>query len=496
MKIQTLYIEGQWIEGQGDSFESLNPCQGEVIWRGQSASLEQVNDAVRAARQAQYDWACLSFNKRLSYIEAFTEAAKAIEAELASAIAQETGKVLWEAKSEVKAMLSKVQVSVDAYNKRTGYQAHELEQGQLVVQHKPHGVVAVFGPFNFPAHLPHGHIVPALLAGNTVVLKPSDLTPYVAQMMVSLWDQVGLPAGVLNLVQGQLATSEALAQHPQLDGLFFTGSSKTGHLLHQQFGGQPQKILALEMGGNNPLVVSSISNLTAGVYEIIQSAFITAGQRCTCARRLFLPQNAMGDDLLQALIEAVQRLEVGHAEAVNQPFMGALISESAALAMLEAEAMLQGLGGISLVPMVHLQAGSGLIRPGLIEMTGVQGVPDEEYFGPLLQVYRYKTLDEAIEQANQTRYGLSAGLLADSQAEFTYFESKIRAGIVNWNKQITGAASQAPFGGVGASGNHRACAYYAADYCAYPVASILCEQMQLPAQLADGIHLSLNERGE
>jgi succinylglutamic semialdehyde dehydrogenase len=496
MTIQTLYIEGKWVEGQGEAFESLNPCQGEVVWHGRSASTAQVNEAVRAARQAQWDWASLSFEKRLSYIDAFTEALTAIEAELASAIAQETGKVLWEAKTEVKAMLSKARVSVDAYNQRTGYQAHELEQGKLVVQHKPHGVVAVFGPFNFPAHLPHGHIVPALLAGNTVVLKPSDLTPFVAQLMVSLWDQVGLPAGVVNLVQGQLATSEALAQHPQLDGLFFTGSSKTGHLLHQQFGGQPQKILALEMGGNNPLVVSTISNLAGGVHEIIQSAFITAGQRCTCARRLFIPKNEMGDALLQQLIEAVQQLEVGHAEAVNQPFMGSLISERAALSMLDAEAMLQGLGGTSLVPMVHLQAGTGLIRPGMIEMTGVQGVPDEEYFGPLLQVYRYETLDEAIGQANQTRYGLSAGLLADSQAEFMHFQSKIRAGIVNWNKQITGAASQAPFGGVGASGNHRACAYYAADYCAYPVASILYSQIQLPEQLNHGIHLSLDKRGE
>ncbi|GAB1044395.1 MAG: succinylglutamate-semialdehyde dehydrogenase [Shewanella algae] len=485
----TQFIKGQWLAGEGQAMSSSNPANGETLWQGNAATPAQVEAAVAAAREAQFDWFMLGFDGRLQVIEAYRDQLEAHKAKIADTIAQETGKPLWETATEAGAMIGKIGLSVAAYHKRTGETENELPAGRAVLRHKPHGVVAVFGPYNFPGHLPNGHIVPALLAGNTVVFKPSELTPKVAELMLKLWEKAGLPAGVINLVQGEVETGKALASHPQLDGLFFTGSSRTGHLLHQQYAGHPGKILALEMGGNNPLIVKGISDIKAAVHEIIQSAYISSGQRCTCARRLYIEKGEQGDALIAALVAAVKAIAVGPWNAEPQPFMGSMISEAAAKGMVAAQRNLQNLGGVSLVELTHIESGTGLVSPGLIDVTEVIELPDEEYFGPLLQLVRYSSFDRAISLANDTRYGLSAGLLADSREDYDYFLARIRAGIVNWNKQITGASGAAPFGGVGASGNHRASAFYAADYCAYPVASMEADGLSLPQALSPGLSL-------
>ncbi|GLP95791.1 succinylglutamate-semialdehyde dehydrogenase [Paraferrimonas sedimenticola] len=485
----TQLINGQWLEGTGEAMASHNPANNELLWSGKSASPQQVEQALKAARAAQFDWFMMGFEARLAIVEAYREQLEANKTEMARLIAEETGKPLWETATEAAAMMGKIGLSVKAYHERTGEKRSDLPAGQAVLRHKPHGVVAVFGPYNFPGHLPNGHIVPALLAGNTVVFKPSELTPLVAEFMLKLWLKAGLPNGVINLVQGMVETGKALASSHEIDGLFFTGSSKTGHLLHQQFAGDPGKILALEMGGNNPLIVKDITDIKAAVYEIIQSAYISTGQRCTCARRLYVQQGEQGDALIEALTAAVKEIKVGPWNAEPQPFNGSMISHQAAAGMLGVQQRLQVAGGQSLVEMRLLQENTGLITPGLIDVTNVSELADEEYFGPLLSVIRYTDFDQAIELANATRYGLSAGLLADSEDDYHYFLARIRAGIVNWNKQTTGAAGSAPFGGVGASGNHRASAYYAADYCAYPVASVESQGLSLPAKLSPGIEL-------
>ncbi|QBF82380.1 succinylglutamate-semialdehyde dehydrogenase [Shewanella maritima] len=483
------FINGQWLAGKGHSVQSTNPANKEVIWQGNTATTEQVNQAIEAARNAQFDWFMLGYEGRIAVINAYKAQLEAHKDEIAETIAQETGKPQWETATEAGAMIGKIGLSIQSYDKRTGTSTNEIPAGRAVLRHKPHGVVAVFGPYNFPGHLPNGHIVPALIAGNTVVFKPSELTPKVAELMLKCWEKAGLPAGVINLVQGEVETGKALASHPQIDGLFFTGSSRTGHILHEQFAGHPGKILALEMGGNNPLIVKDVADTKAAVHEILQSAYISAGQRCTCARRLYIEQGAKGDELIAMLTEAVKQIAVAPWNAQPQPFMGSMISEGAAKGMVAAQDNLQSLGGQSLVELKHLEAGTGLVSPGLIDVTAIDALPDEEYFGPLLQVVRYQDFDQAINLANDTRYGLSAGLLADSREDYDYFLARIRAGIVNWNKQITGASGAAPFGGVGASGNHRASAFYAADYCAYPVASVEADAVNLPTSLSPGLKL-------
>lgn len=488
--MSTLYIAGVWLNGQGEAFESLNPVTQQVLWAGQGASAEQVDAAVKAARQAFPAWAKRSFEDRLSVLEAFAASLKTHADELARCIGEETGKPLWESATEVTSMINKVAISVQSYRERTGEKSSPLGDATAVLRHKPHGVVAVFGPYNFPGHLPNGHIVPALLAGNSVVFKPSELTPKVAELTVKCWIEAGLPAGVLNLLQGARETGIALAAHVGIDGLFFTGSSRTGNALHQQFAGRPDKILALEMGGNNPLVVDQVADLEAAVYTIIQSAFISAGQRCTCARRLLVPQGAWGDSLLTRLVEVSQRIEVGAFDQQPAPFMGSVISLAAARALMDAQEVLLGSGAVALLEMAQPDSNAALLTPGIIDVTEVSDRSDEELFGPLLQVIRYADFDAAIAEANNTAFGLAAGLLSDSEARYQQFWLESRAGIVNWNKQLTGAASSAPFGGVGASGNHRASAYYAADYCAYPVASLETPTLALPAALTPGVRLS------
>jgi len=483
------FINGAWEAGEGQKFDSIDPARNEVIWSGESASANQVEKAVLAARQAFPEWAEKSLEERLAICKKFSELLEENKEHLARTMAKETGKPVWETRTEVGAMVGKVAISERAYNERTGTVENEMPGAKAFIRHKPHGVVAVYGPYNFPGHLPNGHIVPALIAGNTIVFKPSELTPMVAQKTVKLWEKAGIPAGVLNLVQGEVETGKALSAHPQIDGLYFTGSSNTGHLLHKQFGGRPDKILALEMGGNNPLLVTNVSDIDAAVHNIVQSAFITSGQRCTCARRLFIEDSEQGRAVLERLVEVTENILVDDYEAEPQPFMGAMISAKAAGEMVDAQNELLHKGAKSLVRMKQEDPKKGFVTPGIVDVTGVEGLEDEEHFGPLLKVYRYKELDDAIKEANNTRYGLSAGILCDDEQTYRYFFKHIRAGIVNWNKPITGASSAAPFGGIGASGNHRASAYYAADYCAYPVASVEADTMTLPESLAPGLKL-------
>lgn len=485
----SLFIDGQWIAGEGPLLTSLDPGTGNVFWQGNCASEPQVESAVSAARKAAPHWAQTPLEQRVAIVERFAALLIDNKESLAVLIAAETGKPFWETKTEAAAMAAKIAISIKANTQRTGETTTNIGTTRSTLRHKPHGVVAIFGPYNFPGHLPNGHIVPAILAGNTIVFKPSELTPKVGIYMIELWQQAGLPRGVINLLQGEKATGIALAGSKDIDGLFFTGSSNTGNLLHRQFSGRPEKILALEMGGNNPLIIGEISDLRAAVHETILSAYITTGQRCVCARRLFVPRNQNGDDFLEMLSEAVQKIVVGQPFDEPAPFMGSLICEQAAQNILDAQQNLLELGAIPIVTLEKLKAGTGFVSPGLIDVTEIANLPDEEYFGPLLQVIRYTEFSDAIAAANNTRFGLAAGLFSDNRAHYDQFYSGIRAGIVNWNKQTTGASSAAPFGGVGASGNHRASAYYAADYCAYPVAGMETDTLAMPEVLAPGLDI-------
>lgn len=478
------YVNGNWIGGSGEQFSVVNPADGQLIWQGNAAAEAEVEQACRAARASFPAWAQTSLDERIAICRQFRDLLKLHTEELAQLITQEVGKPLWEARIEVATMANKVDISVQAYQIRTGEITSKVADGNAIVRHRPHGVFAVFGPYNFPGHLPNGHIVPALIAGNTIVFKPSEYAPQTAIRTVQLWIQAGLPKGVLNLLNGGKSTGIALTENNEIDGVLFTGSYPTGAMLHKKFGGRPEKMLALEMGGNNPLVVWDIKNSDAAVHHTMMSAFVSAGQRCTCARRLIIPATEQGEVFLKRLVEVASRIRIGSDETA---FMGPVVSSAAAKKLLAVQTELIAKGGKSLLAMRHLQANTGFVSPGIVDVTHAQQIPDEEWFGPLLQVIRVADFATAINVANDTAYGLAAALLSDDATLWQQFQTHIRAGIVNWNRPTTGAASTAPFGGIGHSGNHRPSAFYAADYCAYPVASTESDVVEMPKQLSPGL---------
>lgn len=467
------------------TFTSINPATGETVWIGDAADAAAVDSAVTAARAAFPAWSRRPPAEREAVLRAFAQQLTAGKDALAELISREVGKPRWEALTEVQSMIGKIDISIEAHAKRCA----EFKNPLGVTRFRPHGVVAVLGPFNFPGHLPNGHIAPALLAGNTVVFKPSEFAPAVAELTAKLWTAAGLPDGVLNLVQGDRETGAALAAHAGIDGLFFTGSARAGLALNEQFARTPEKILALEMGGNNPLIVHRAADLTAAAVLVVQSAFLSAGQRCTCARRLIVPDGDEAELLGAELVKLMAGLRVGAPTDRPEPFMGPVISAEAAKRLLAAQKGLLERGAELLVAMHHLKPHTGLVSPALIDVTAVAPRADEEFFGPLLQLIRVPDFDAALREANATAYGLAAGLISDDASLYEKFRTEVRAGIINWNQQLTGASSGAPFGGVGRSGNHRPSAYLAADYCSYPVASIEVPELKLPAQLPPGLSL-------
>lgn len=463
-----------------ETCKSFRPHDGTLLWEGAVATEAEVQAAVVRARAAQANWFAAGLDSRLAVVRAFKAAVEAEADAFALLIAQETGKPLWEAKAEVGSVAAKVEISIQANAERTGTRAAPFTAdpagAMQVLRHKPHGVLAVLGPYNFPAHLPNGHIVPALIAGNALVFKPSEQTPAVGQFMAGLWARAGLPAGVLELVQGAAATGRALAS-ADTDGLLFTGSAATGATLARQFAETPHRILALEMGGNNPLVVWNLgdADIEAAALIIVQSAFLSAGQRCTCARRLIV-QDGTHERLLDAVVALADGLVIDQPFAEPRPFMGPVIDNRAADGLL---ARGSAIHGKTIRPLLRLRDGLPFLTPGIVDVTGLD-VPDDELFGPFLQLLRVPDFEAAISAANATRFGLSAALLGGDRPLYDRFWAGSRAGVVNWNRPTNGAASNAPFGGIGMSGNHRPSAYYAADYCAWPVASVEAETPFIP----------------
>ncbi|MBV7434041.1 succinylglutamate-semialdehyde dehydrogenase [Cardiobacteriaceae bacterium TAE3-ERU3] len=485
--MQQCFINGQWTDGRGNELAATDPATSEIVWRGHCATADDVERAFQAAHDAFPEWALRSLDERIEILKKYKTLLEEHKETIARDIMLDTGKPLWETRTEAGAMIGKIDISINAYHERTGDKDGSNGSLQTRLSHRPHGVCAVFGPYNFPGHLPNGHIVPALIAGNTIVFKPSDQTPRTGARMVMLLAQAGVPSGVINFVPGELDTAKAITSNPLLRGFFFTGSSQVGKIIHQQFAGQPEKILALEMGGNNPLIVLDDAPVDAAVYNTIQSAFITAGQRCTCARRLIVPHGEAGDRYLAALVEAAKAIHIAAPDAEEQPFYATVINNDTADKLLEAQQQLLDLGGKSLLAMQRLEDGKPYVSPGIIDLTHAQDVPDEEHFGPLLKVYRVADLDAAIELANDTQYGLSAGIFTEDDDAWQRFYTLSHAGIVNRNTPLTGASGSAPFGGTGCSGNHRPGAYYAADYCAYPVASVISNTLSVPDQKSPGL---------
>jgi succinylglutamic semialdehyde dehydrogenase len=486
-------IAGSWRVPSGPAISSRNPAAPDrVVWSGFS-SVDHVAEAVSAARAALPVWSAFPRERRFAALRRFQKLCTARVDQITTLIRDETGKPTWDSKAEAQLLSNKVDITLDESPSAPGVHSPLARVSGFDLKladtrsgrcwFRPHGVMAVLGPFNFPAHLPNGHIIPALALGNTIVFKPSDKTPGVGQLLAELLNQAlaeeGAPPGVVNLIQGGADVASALVAHDDIDGVLFTGSWPVGRRIMQANLDRPGRILALEMGGNNASVVLPDADLRQAAIEIVRCAFITAGQRCTCTRRVIV-HSAVADKLIPAIAKAASNLIVGDPAADHPVFMGPVISAAARQSILEAQSALARAGGESIMPCtpIDMPGGGWYISPGIMRVNRFSLDPasagaDVEIFGPFLRISVTDSLDDAIEQANATRFGLAASIFTRDQASIDRFLSLARAGCVNVNTGTAGASSKLPFGGLGLSGNHRPAGAFSLDYCAYPVAGMI-----------------------
>lgn len=464
---------------------SRNPWDNTPIGEYPVATRQEISAALQKARHALKDWSHDS-SSRQHIIARLGEIIKSKRSDLATLISRETGKVYWESLLEADAMANKCSLSLRAEQERRLPISKEAATGTLATTYRPHGIALVLGPFNFPGHLPLGHIAPALLAGNTVLFKPSEKAPAVAELLLSYLKQAGLPEHAVQVLHGGPEVASQLISK-EINAVLFTGSYEVGTKILAQLTTRPGVLTALEMGGNNPLIAWELDekSLPAAVLTILQSAFATAGQRCSCARRLIIPAQT---PLLDAVIQAARQIAVGSPFAEPQPFYASLINAQAVDQVRKQCEIRYADGARYLLEGQFDPDHPTLLTPIILDSTRNNSV-EKEVFGPLLEIVRVSTFDEALQAANATQYGLVAGLLTDNPKLWERFRFEARAGVLTLNRPTNGASSELPFGGIGNSGNHRPSAYFAADYCSYPVAEMTSPALTLPDKLPPGVTL-------
>lgn len=472
--------------------ESRSPAQPDRVVISAAAEPKHVDLAVAAARGALPAWAAWSPEKRFEVLRTYKALCEKHAEQISGLICDETGKALWDSRQEASALGAKVDITVDAtpgigpMSRVSGFETPLAATRSGRCWFRPHGVMAIVGPFNFPAHLPNGHMVPALAMGNTVIIKPSDKAPAVGQLIARLMQEAldahGAPRGVVNLVHGGAAIASALVGHGGIDGVLFTGSWPVGRRILEANLDRPGRMIALEMGGNNAAVVMPDADLKQAAIECVRSGFVTTGQRCTCTRRVIL-HRAIADRMIAAIVKAASELVVGDPRSSQPVFMGPIISEGARRGVLDFQAAAASAsghaGGQVLLESRAIPGEGWFISPGVMRVERFVAVEDGsagadvEVFGPLLRVCVVDSLDEAIEQASATRFGLAASIFTHDERAIGRFLNEARAGCVNVNTGTAGASSKLPFGGLGLSGNHRPAGSFSLDYCAYPVAGMI-----------------------
>ncbi len=435
-----------------------------------------VDKAVEAARNAYLPWARLSIEERKSYLLRLKEIFDSQKEIIAEAISRDTGKPRWETLTEAQALSSKIDITMN-YSLELVKEEHipnALPQVEGVIRHKPRGVMAVIGPFNFPAHLPNGHIVPALLMGNTIVFKPSEQTPFVGQLYAQCFEKAGFPPGVFNMIQGDGESGRKLVVHEGIDGILFTGSYEVGLKIKQETMNHYWKILALEMGGKNATVVWKDAEIDKAIYETLVGAYMSTGQRCACTSRVILHSD-IAEKFTERFYQAAKKLTIGHWS--ENPFMGPLINAGAVEKYIRFQEIANRENCESLMrgKALDLKFKGHYVTPSihLVKKFDPKSVYQKsEIFGPNVSIISTSDFDEALSMVNSSGYGLVMALFTKDNALYKKALLEARVGLLNFNRTTNGASSRLPFGGMGKSGNDRPSAHYAIQYCSVPVASL------------------------
>ena len=464
----------------GAQEQILKKCPGEFnlkLWEA-GVFYDHIEQTITSAQHGFDSWRKLSFEQRVVFLKKYQEVVRARKDEIAMALALEVGKPLWEAKTEAAALDSKVSVtitdSLERIRQETIKDVMPKIDGHVV--YKPLGPCLVIGPFNFPCHLANGQILSALLAGNSIIFKPSEKTIYSAQLMIECFHQAGFPEGVINFINGTGHTAGKITGDKRIRGVFFTGSRGVGLRILENTYQDLGKLVALELGGKNSTIIHHDTNISHALPELLRACFLTSGQRCT-STSMILVHRKIEQEFIAQFKALTERIKVGHPTKSADPFMGPLIDEHAEKLYFEfcnfgklegAEEIVSprkldiGFEGHYVSPSIHYAKNPNL-KGKFIQ---------EEIFGPNCFFVPYDDIEEAIKIANCTEYGLAASVFTRDTEIYKLCLRDIDAGLLNLNRSTVGATARMPFGGVKNSGNHRPAAVSMIDHCVSTVASL------------------------
>lgn len=480
MQLKGDYINGRWVMPTKADETITKKCPADLsvtLWDAK-VSYTHIDEVISAA-VAGYDvWRKTSVADRIAVMKKYQEVVRAKKNQIAEALALEVGKPLWEALTEAAALDSKVSVTItDSFariSQETIKDVMPKIDGHTI--YKPLGPSFVIGPFNFPCHLANGQILSALLAGNSVIFKPSEKTIYSAQLMMECFHEAGFPAGVVNFINGTGMTASKITADQRIKGVFFTGSRPVGLKILENTWRDLDKLVALELGGKNTTIIHHDTNISHALPELLRACFLTTGQRCT-STSMILVHRKIEQQFIQEFKKVTDRIRVGHPLSKPDPFMGPLIDEAAvkmyfdfceagvkegAEEIVKPKMLEPGFKGHYVSPSIHYAKKPDLSGKFI----------QEEIFGPNCFFIPYDTIEEAIHIANCTKYGLAASVYTRDKSIYDLCLRDIESGLINLNRSTVGATARLPFGGVKNSGNHRPAAVSMVDHCVHAIASL------------------------
>jgi acyl-CoA reductase-like NAD-dependent aldehyde dehydrogenase len=454
------YINGEWVASTANDAEaSINPAnRNEVVGYIQRSTEEDVDKAVAAAKQAQKAWRKLSGAARGEYLYKIANILESRLEDIAATMTKEMGKTLPEAKGETMRGVAILRYYAGEGMRKVGDVIPSTDNEALMFTTRaPLGVVGVISPWNFPVAIPIWKMAPALIYGNTVVIKPAQETAVTAAKVIECMDEAGIPAGVVNMVTGKgSVVGEAIVNHPDVNGITFTGSNATGKRIGQAALARGAKY-QLEMGGKNPVIVAGDADLDLAVEGTISGGLRSTGQKCTATSRVFV-QADVYDAFKEKLLAKVQEITVGNG-LEDGIWMGPCASENQLKTVLSYIEKGKNEGATLLYGGERYTENGGedgfYVQPTIFEnVTNDMVIAQEEIFGPVLALIKVDTVEEALEQANDVEFGLSASIYTKDIGNMLSFINEMDAGLVRINAETAGVELQAPFGGMKQSSSH------------------------------------------
>lgn len=489
------YIRGQFVKvnDPNDEVISKNPGNLDEPHIPLPFSYEHIHEGVVAAKRSFLSWRRLPAKDRNQALARYREGIAQRAEDLAYFLSFEVGKPLWEARHEVKGTLA----LFDYFLSLGSQTDEEIEVADIAdectgrIRFLPRGVMAVISPGAQPLFTPHTHLIPALLNGNTGVLKASKYAPFTGQLLAEIIHDSGLPAGVLNVLQGNSEAARRLVVHPEVDGVLYTGSYETADKIRKQLLSDYWKIQIFELGGKNSMVVWDDCDYKKTIREAALGAFLTSGQRCTNTNRI-LVHDKIFDKFAEDFHALAKKIKVGYgiSEGENSSFMGPLMSEAALEDYLRFQgiAVREGCEEVMRGKALDREKKGFYVSPSIhiVSAPDPKGIYQKsEIHGPNVALYRVKDIDEASDVINQSQYGLVASIYSGARENYVRLAEDAQVGILHWNRPTTHVSYKLPYGGIKRSGNMRPMGQFAGYQCTYPLSCIEAPVSTPLSQLPD-----------